>query len=159
MSRFINYVSVGCFLMALYITQDILNIRWELLDNWQSDESYKRYSGLAFGAFILFQWSLTIVKVIPRWSEQAYNFTIIHKWLGAISPLIFYVHAMRFGYAYLFFISLLFFLNLCLAMLNTDEIKLKANWYFQTWMIAHVSISLLLSTLMAYHGFIAYYYK
>ena len=159
MSRFINYVTIGCTLMVLYVLQDLLDIKWEYLENWQNDESYKKNTGLIFGGYILLQWSLTFVKVVPRLSDFTHIFTIIHKWMGALAPLVFYMHAMRFGYAYLFFLSVLFFANMALAMLNTDEIKLKANWYFQTWMIAHVSISLLVTTLMVYHGFIAYYYK
>lgn len=159
MFRFINYVTVGCVLLALYMIQEFADIRWHALEVWQSDESFKRNTGFIFAGYFLLQWSLTLVKVVPAFGSYTVTFTIIHKWLGAFSPLIFYVHAMHFGYAYLFFLSVLFFANMILAMLNTEQIKLKANWYFQAWMIAHVSISVLLTTLMVYHGFIAYYYK
>ena len=159
MNKIFNYVLVGSTLLLLYLFQELMDIRWAYLDDLQSGETYKRYSGFVLGGFMLLQWSLTIVKVVKRWSEHAYLFTQIHKWMGAISPLVFYIHAMRFGFAYLLFLSVSFFANMLIGLLNTDEIKLKADWYFQGWMIVHVSLSLMLSTLMLYHGFIAYYYK
>ena len=109
MSRILNYVTVGCTLLILYLGQEFLDIRWEYLDELQSGETYKRYSGFVLGGFMLLQWSLTVVKVVNRWSEHSYLFTQIHKWMGAISPLIFYFHAMRFGFAYLFFLSVSLF--------------------------------------------------
>lgn len=158
-NKVVNYVTIGYTLLALYLLQELFDLRWSYLDELQQGESFKRWSGFVLGGFMLFQWSLTLVKVVKKWSEQAYLFTNIHKWMGALSPLVFYAHAMRFGFAYLFFLSLSFYSNVLLGLLNTDEIKLKANWYFQSWMIVHVSISMLLTTLMFYHGFIAFYYK
>jgi len=159
MNRFINYVTVGYFFLVLYLAQEFADVRWVYLDDLQKDEIFKRWTGFALGLFMLGQWSLTIVRVVKRWNEYAFNFTQIHKWMGALSPLIFYVHAMRFGHAYLFFLAISFYSNLLLGLLNTEQLKVRANWYFQGWMIAHVAISMVLSLLMFYHAYIAFYYE
>jgi len=159
LEKILNYVSVGYFLLIAYLLQHFLDIRWERLEIWQADESYKRWSGFILATFMILQWSLTWVKIVKRWSGQVELFTSIHKWMGALSPIIFYIHATHFGYAYLFFLSTLFFSNIFLAFLNTDQLKLKTEWYINGWMILHVSVSVLLTLLMFYHGFIAYYYK
>lgn len=159
MHRYLNYVTVGYFLLSVYLLQEFADIRWEYLDQLQKDEMYKRWSGLVLAIFMLFQWSLTLVKTIPAWTDHIERFTSIHKWMGALSPIIFYVHAMRFGYAYLLFFSFCFFANLVLGLLNIEQLKTKANWYYQGWMIAHVALSLLITLFMFYHSFIAFYYK
>lgn len=159
LNKVVNYVTIGYTLLAFYLVQEVFDLRWGFLEELQLGESYKRWSGFVVGGFMILQWSLTFVKVVKRWSEHAFLFTLIHKWMGALSPIVFYAHAMEFGFAYLFFLSISFYLNVLLGLINTDEIKLKADWYFQGWMILHVSISTLLTALMFYHGFIAYYYK
>ena len=159
LEKIFSYVSIGYILLALYLLQHFLNIRWEKLEIWQAEESYKRWSGFVLGGFMILQWSLTWVKVVKRWNGKIDLFTAIHKWMGALSPLVFYFHATHFGFAYLFFLSTLFFSNVFLAFLNSDQLKLKAEWYIYGWMILHVSVSVLLTLLMFYHGFIAYYYK
>lgn len=157
--KILNYITIGYFLLALYLLQHFLDVRWERLEILQADESYKRWSGFALASFMILQWSLTWVKVVKQWSGYVELFTSIHKWMGALSPIVFYFHATHFGYAYLFFLSTLFFSNVFLGFLNTDQLKLKAEWYIQGWMILHVSVSVLVTLLMFYHGFMAYYYK
>lgn len=153
------YIIVGYLLLILFLGQEIFDIRWHYLLELQNDESFRRWSGLGLAIFIAVQWGLTFVKTNKKLESKVMAFTNFHKWLGAFTPLAFYIHSMKFGFAYLFLLSITFFGNFFLGMLNLDVIKTKAQWYFQGWMIFHVAFSLLVSMLMIYHIWIVFYYE
>lgn len=157
--KMLSYNTLGLILLIAYLGQEVIDFRWQFLLEQQADEMFKRWSGVALSIFILMQWSLTIVKLKKRWSDYADLFGDVHKWMGALSPLAFYVHAMEFGYAYLFFLSVCFFSNFAIGLLNTDNIKTKANWYIQGWMITHVALSTLITLLILFHIWIVFSYE
>ncbi|WMJ73518.1 hypothetical protein RCC89_10145 [Cytophagaceae bacterium ABcell3] len=159
MSNNKGYIIVGWILLTLYLGQHLLDIRWEYLESLQTGEMFNRWTGLALGIYILSQWFLTPVRLNKMLEKNNQLFTTIHKWMGAIAPLVFYIHTMYLGYAYLFFLSITFFSNYALGLLNPEVIKTKANWYLQGWMIAHVAFSLLISMLMIYHVWMVFYYE
>lgn len=153
-----GYLITGIGLFLLYMLQEVLNIRWQYLHALQLDEAFKRWSGLCLLTFIILQWSLTVSRVKKRLEPHAPGIMQVHKWMGAFSPLIFYIHAMEFGFAYLFVLSLTFFSNVLLGYVHVDVIKTKAYWYFQGWMITHVALSLMITLLGLYHIWIVFYY-
>lgn len=153
------YIYVGAVLFVLFLVQDLLDIRWTWLFESQKDQMFKRWTGLAVGVFIAFQWLLSLVKTVNKFSDFVQSFTKIHKWFGAFSPLVYYVHSMEFGFAYLLFLSLVFFGNFLLGLLNTDFIKSKSQLYFQGWMILHVACSIIVALVMLYHVYVVFYYK
>lgn len=157
--KYINIVSVGITLLVLYVLQDIFNWRWEWLYNLQLNESYKRWSGVFLMTFILFQWLLTLTRIIPRFKKISFQLTSYHKKIGALSPLFFYVHAMEFGYRYLFMLSIIFFTNMLLGIVNLDIIKSHKNWVFQSWMILHVALSVIITAIMFFHIGVVFYYE
>ena len=153
------YLVAGYILFASFIAQQVFNWRWLALQELQQGQMFRRWTGLVLALFIIFQWGLSLARTSRRLQEKGLVFYNLHTWTGALSPLIFYIHSMKFGYAYLFFLSLTFFSNFILGMLNLDVIKQKPQWYFQGWMISHVAISLLITMLSVYHIWIVFYYK
>src|SRR5690606_40564131 len=101
--------------------------------------------------FILFQWLLTLTRVIPRLKHISFKLTGYHKKIGALSPLFFYVHAMEFGYGYLFMLSIIFFTNMLLGIVNLDIIKSHKNWVFQSLMILHVELFVIITAIIFFH--------
>ncbi len=83
----------------------------------------------------------------------------IHKWLGAISPLFFYVHSVNLGYGYLLLLSCVFFSNALLGYINLDVIKNNGDALFKGWMISHVALSLIITILLFFHITMVFYYK
>jgi hypothetical protein len=154
-----GYLYIGISLFIAYCMQEVFELRWEYLRALQLDESFKRWSGLALLLYIVLQWSLTIFRSKKRWEVHTPLIMEIHKWMGAFSPLAFYIHSMKLGYAYLFVLSITYFTNVFLGFVHTDTIKTKAYWYFQSWMIAHVAFSLVISMLALYHIWIVFYYN
>lgn len=154
-----GYLYIGIGLFLLYVVQEALDVRWSYLLALQQVESYKRWSGLVLLVFIALQWSLTLVRAKKKWEHRSAAFMDIHKWMGALSPLAFYAHSMKLGYAYLMVLSITFFANVLIGFINLDVVKAKAYWYFQAWMIVHVALSLAISMIAFYHIWIVFYYQ
>lgn len=154
-----GYAVIGYLLLAAFLLQEVMDIRWEYLRQFQQEEGYRRWSGVFLAVFLLFQWMLTLVRSVRRWEPSTLLFLNIHKWAGALSPLAFYIHSMKLGFAYLFVLSTVFFSNHLLGLVNTDLLKMRTDWYMQGWMILHVAFSLLISLLMVFHIWIVFYYE
>ncbi|KZS41714.1 hypothetical protein AWE51_20160 [Aquimarina aggregata] len=154
-----SFILIGSILFLVYILQYILNLRWVALYDLQLNENYKRWSGVFVSAFILFQWILTFTRISKRLRKYAMQFTYIHKWVGILSPIFFYLHAMEFGYGYLALLSYIFFINMILGTINLDIIKSTKNWIFQSWMITHVALSFFITFLILFHIGVVFYYK
>ncbi len=155
-----SFVILGSVLLLAYIGQYAFSIRWESLYQLQQlNESYKRWSGVFVATFILFQWALTIIRISKKLRSYNTRLTILHKWIGVLSPIFFYIHAMEFGYGYLAFLSYIFFINMLLGTINLDIIKSKKEWIFQAWMIIHVLLSVLITSITIFHIGVVFYYK
>lgn len=153
------FVITGLLLFAAFIVQDLFEWKIEALQNLQHDESYRRWSGLGLSLVILFQWTLSLVRSKPKWQQLSLTFSNIHNWVGAFSPLLFYLHSTQLGFAYLLVLSLTFFSNFVLGTFNLDVIKSKSVVVFQGWMILHVATSFLVTFLTIYHIWIVFYYE
>lgn len=150
---------IGLVLFCSYVLQDILALKITPLEQLQSQEMFKRWSGLAVALFIAFQWFLTFTRIIPKLRKHSLKLTEIHKWIGAFSPILFYIHATTYGYGYLALLSYVFFTNMLLGAINLDIIKSQKEWIFKGWMIAHVSLSMLITAILFLHIGTVFYYK
>jgi hypothetical protein len=155
-----KYITViGLLLFSLYVLQEALSIKWDSLEFLQTQENYKRWSGLAVGLFILFQWLLTFSRIIPKFREKSVTINEIHKWIGVLSPILLYIHSTQFGFGYLALFSYLFLGNMLLGTINLDVLKSTKTWLFKSWMITHVSFSMIITFLMFFHIGVVFYYK
>jgi hypothetical protein len=150
---------VGLVFLCAFFLQFFLNLKWQWLFELQQEELYKRWSGLVIALFILFQWVLTFTRVIKKFRKYAMTMQTIHKWLGALSPFVFYMHSMSMGYGYLLMLSYIFFANTLLGYFNLDVIKNNNNLLFKGWMITHVALSIVVTIMMVFHISMVFYYK
>ncbi|WP_258105727.1 hypothetical protein [Marinoscillum sp. MHG1-6] len=155
----IAFIITGGILFTLFILQDALDWHWEALHTLQDDQMYRRWSGLGLSLIILFQWTLSLVRTRPKWEDLSLTFYNIHNWVGAFTPLLFYIHSMELGFAYLFVLSITFFGNFLMGMFNLDVIKNKSQLVFQGWMILHVACSFFITFLTIYHIYVVFYYE
>jgi len=154
-----NSTIIGLFLLAAFFIQFLLKLDWPWLTNLQKGEMYKRWSGLVLALLITFQWLLTLSRVIKKYRKHSQKITLLHKWAGALSPLIFYVHSVGVGYGYLALLAYLFFANALLGYINLDVIKSTSELLFKGWMISHVAFSIIITILMFFHISMVFYYK
>ena len=154
------YIFIGLLLFEGYLLQYYLHLRWEVLGNLQQLSWYKLSSGTLLLLLILVQWHFSKVRANPKTSAQKsilhYN---LHNWLGALSPLVFYLHTIVPGYAYLLVLSILFLGNFMLGILNNYLLPVQGRWYHNGWMVLHVSISCLITTLVLVHIVVVFYYE
>ncbi|WP_245683463.1 hypothetical protein [Pseudotamlana agarivorans] len=134
-------------------------MQWTWLFELQQQELFKRWSGLVLALFIAFQWLLTFTRVIKKLRKHAMTTQSMHKWIGAISPLLFYIHSMTFGYGYLLMLSYIFFTNTLIGYFNLDVIKNNSDLLFKSWMIVHVALSIIVTIIMVFHITMVFYYK
>ena len=154
-----KYVYIGLTLLFLYLLQFFLDLKWQWLFQLQQDQMYRRWSGLVLSLFILFQWWLSLTRVVKPLRKISLKMVKVHKWVGAVSPLFFYAHAMAFGYGYLLLLTYIFLVNTALGYVNLELIKSRNQLFFQGWMISHVAFSLIITILMWYHIGVVFYYK
>lgn len=150
---------LGLLLFTAFIVQYFLKIEWHWLAELQQDQMFKRWSGLLLSLLIAFQWLLSLFRTRKKLRKHAMSMQNIHKWLGALSPLIFYVHSIGMGYGYLLLLAYIFFTNTILGYFNLDVIKNNSDALFKGWMIAHVALSLIITILMVFHIVMVFYYK
>ncbi len=155
-----KYIAVGLFLFSAYLLQHMLEWHWDTLLMLQKQEWYRLSSGIALLLLILFQWYFSRIKANPKISaEKSLHHQNLHKWIGALSPVIFYLHAAAPGYAYLLVLSILFFSNLLLGLFNYEVVPFKKQWFFKGWMILHVCLSCLITSLILVHIAMVMYYE
>lgn len=160
MERKTNYIYLAISLFVLYVLQEIAQVKFAPLENLQANETYRRWSGLVVFLFVTWQWALSVVRI--KWAHKparVEKFYTIHAWIGSFAPLLFYLHSTKPGFAYLLVLTLSFYANFCLGLINLDVLKKRAYWYFQSWMIAHVSLSIIITGLSIYHVWIVFYYN
>ncbi|OEK08190.1 hypothetical protein A8C32_01630 [Flavivirga aquatica] len=150
---------VGVVLLSAFFLQFFFKLEWEWLLDLQQQEMYKRWSGLALALFLVFQWLLTATRVIKKLRKYAMLVLNLHKWLGALSPLFFYIHSVSLGYGYLLLLSYVFFSNTLLGYFNLDVIKSNSDLLFKGWMITHVALSVIVTIMMVFHIIMVFYYK
>lgn len=150
---------LGLVLLFAFFIQFFLKLEWSWLLQLQQEEMFKRWTGLFLALFIVFQWMLSLTRSVKKLRKYNLNMQAAHKWLGAVSPLFFYIHSINLGYGYLLLLAYIFFSNALLGYINLDVIKNKGEVLFKGWMITHVALSLIISILMLFHITMVFYYK
>ncbi len=150
---------IGLILLALFLTQFFLKLEWSWLWSLQQEELYKRWTGLFLALFIAFQWVLSLSRVLKRLRPYSLKMTTLHKWVGALSPLFFYVHSIGMGYGYLALLAYVFLANTLLGYVNLDVIKNDSELLFKGWMMTHVALSMIVTILLFFHIGTVFYYK
>ena len=153
-----NLFLVGALLCALFVLQDAFAVKWAWFESLQANEVYKRWSGLALMLYIAEQSFLSITRIRGH-RRLAKTFYSVHNVLGIFAPVFYYIHSTEFGYGYLFVLSVVYYSNLMVGLLNQKFWQINLPNFNQVWMVAHVAFSVLTIILGAYHIFIAFYYQ
>ena len=155
-----SYLYLGTLLILAFALQDLLQLKWPWLETIQATESFRRWSGVGLTLYLAAQFILPAM----RWRgslKSTVQYYHLHKIQGAFAPLIYYVHATDMGYAYLLVLSIVYFANFLLGLLNQEIItkpQLKRVYQYY-WLIAHILLSLLTVGLVAFHIYIVFAYQ
>ncbi|HWO99944.1 MAG TPA: hypothetical protein VNL74_04880 [Methylococcus sp.] len=149
---------IGLILLSAFFAQTGLGWYWGWLAEQQTHEMHKQMTGLLLVLFIGHQCWLSLQRT--RGEPGAARHALArHKRWGTIAPLLFYVHSVRLGHAYLFALSLSFFAVFALGLLHQQLLNLQKKWLNQAWLIAHVALSTVLLILLGYHVYVSFAYE
>jgi sulfoxide reductase heme-binding subunit YedZ len=149
---------LGILLLLAFWVQDAFELRWNWLMEMQNNETFKQYTGLMLVMYIGHQWYLSLLRTQGQ-MQAARSHYQRHKQAGVWATLLFYFHSIQFGYAYLFLLSMVYFANVVLGLFNQETVGIRKKWFYNCWIVGHVSLSVLLVILISYHIFIAFSYE
>lgn len=154
------YFYIGFILFLSFLIQDGFNLKIPALETLQLQEYYKRWTGYGLLAYFIFQWSYPLARMLKE-NKYFIGYQKIHKMSGAFAPAVFYIHSTNFGYAFLFVLSVSYLLNFLLPLFNKDNFQSLFNnqMVYKTWLGIHVSLSIMVTTMMFYHAFNAFSYS
>ncbi len=155
-----HYFYLGAALLLAFALQEILPLKWPWLETLQERERFKRWSGLLLTLYIGSQFILPFLRQRGYLRAAARHYHL-HKLQGAFAPLFFYAHSTSLGYAYLLGLSLVYFANVALGLLNHERVTQPrpTQRYRFYWLIAHIGLSLLIVALVAYHIYVVFAYQ
>jgi ferredoxin-NADP reductase len=153
------FTLAGVALLAAFFLQHLLGLSWGPLSRWQELEGYQRWSGLGLALFMAYQWSFPVLRFQGPWKGRARQLKL-HKRIGLLAPLVYFVHTSHVGYGFLSFLSSVFFANIALGAANPGWLSqpdMKRR-YGYSWVIAHILLSVLTLSLMLLHVYISFSY-
>ena len=151
------WLVTGTLLMAAFVAQTLWGWRWEWLAGLQENELYKQLTGLALVIFFMMQWRLSVARM--GGTIRAARLLTLHRGLGALAPLLLYLHAISFGYAYIRVMSISFLGLVALGLLQQPLARLNNSRLNTAWLVVHVTLATVLPFLIGYHAFNAFYYE
>lgn len=155
-----TYFYLGLALLVAFLLQDIFKLKIPWLEMVQAGDSYKRWTGLLLTLYMAAQFLLSYVRVRGNMKASVQQYRL-HKLQGALAPLFFYIHSTQMGYAFLTFLSVVFFANVGVGLFNHEWVSnadLKRQ-YSHYWLIAHVILSLLTVALVAIHIYVVFAFR
>ena len=145
-------LAIGAGLLALYIAQAALGLEVPVLVRLQHHERYKVVTGCVLAAYLLHQSLMARRRIY-----DPVGVLVWHKLAGACAPLLLYLHASRFGYGYLFLLSVLFVGTVGLALLH--RVSLRARTVYAWWFVLHIVTASCLVVVSGYHAVVALAYR
>ena len=150
------YLSI-IFLVAFWF-QAVFELKWEWLADIQRHQVFQQCTGLGLLLYVAHQWYLSLLRT-KKQNSAAKSHYLRHKQAGVLAPVIFYLHSTQFGYAYLFVLSVVYFANVVIGLCNQETLRTKYKWFSNSWIVVHVSLSVLIVVLTAFHVVVALIYE
>ena len=138
--------------------QALFGIHFQYLHDLQQSDIYKQVSGFAVLFVIILQWRLNHVKQQGITGEVLRRCYLLHKNIGAVIPIVFFVHSSVFGYGYQILLVLAL-LGSCIFGHLHSVIMRRGPIYHIIWLTSHVTLSSLVIVLAGYHVYITYVYS
>ncbi len=151
---------VGLGLLLLYLVQMAVALAPSQLIALQREELWRRWSGAAVLCVLVCQW------LLPTLRNQSSGMTArralsLHRWVGALSPLVLFVHTTRPGFGLLAALGWIFLANVGLGLVDRSVLGHIPGLrpLVRAWLPIHVLLSCLLSVLAGLHLVRVFAYK
>jgi len=151
------HIYVGITLLVLFLIQASTDLRFEPLYQLQENFVYKQMSGIVFLSLLLNQWRLYINRSM-KISGQMRQILYSHRFYGAISPMVLYLHAMELGYALQAALSVSYLLTVLSGLLTPYTWGIRHKVAINSWLIIHVLSAALAMGLLGFHIYVVYWF-
>lgn len=152
-----KHVIAGGVLWIFWIAQNYWPLNIPAFETIRVTFTYRLATGSFLVAFIAFQWSLAYYRQTGQVGAAAHNL-LWHRRLGAIAPILYFLHAPRFGYGFLALLSASFLTNAALATFGYER-SLRSKYLWLTWLLTHIIAACLVVALAAIHITTAVYFE
>jgi len=153
---FNRWTSISFILLALFIFQYVFSLSPQWLLSLQTSDVYKQITGFMLFAYVYYQWHLAFIHLNKLQPTQAQRKT--HRIVGAIAPLIYYIHSVELGYAYQTILSSAFLANCFVGSINPQVVRIKSSRYYGLWIFCHITLAVMVVVLLFYHLYVTYTY-
>ena len=149
-----DYFSLVTAIFMIMFTTLILGMKWVPagLERWQLSTWGHWISGSSLLLYLSIQWWLPMI----RWTQSTRSVPTVLRWhrrVGAFSPLLLIFHGNSIGIGTLGLLFWLFISNTLIGVADRSIVRDPQSQirYFQGWLFAHVTVSILLTALAIYH--------
>lgn len=143
--------------MLAYLLQHWLSLHWGALSDWQQTTGYKLLTGSLLASFVGFQWLLAACRWLS-WSQLAKSLYRWHQWLGALSPVLLFLHSTELGAGYVLLLSSVYLANTVLGLVSPQTWTALRKFH-TPWMASHIALSVLLVVVIGMHVWTALYFE
>jgi len=148
---------IGLLFVLFYIAQYYFSLRFNALNNLQSDYDFKLLTGIGLAVYIFSQWRLYRVRENQSKISQR-RIIQIHQWLGVLSPVVLYIHTAQIGYGYQLVMTYCFLLTVLSGIMSPSFLGYRNRLFYKLWLITHVLFAFLFFLLIFYHLLIVFTY-
>jgi len=153
---FNQWALTSFILLALFFLQYIFDLSPQWLMSLQKQDVYKQITGFGLFAYVYYQWHLAFIHLNKHQPTEAQRKT--HRIVGAVAPLIYYIHSTELGYAYQSLLSSAFLTNCLIGSINPQFVRIKSRRYYSVWVLSHVGLAVMVVVLLFYHLYVTYTY-
>jgi hypothetical protein len=149
-------VLVGLTLLVLYVVQDVYALKPSWLVEQQQKQIYRQITGLLLLSYLFAQWALARTRLAGNQASR--RELDLHRWLGALAPLVFYIHSADPGYSYQYVLSAVYLGNCLLGSFNREVVKIARPSFWSGWLAVHIGLAVSFSILALFHIYIVFSY-
>jgi len=121
----------------------------EFLNGLYQDAVYRVVTGLVLAALVGWQWYYALAR--RRQNADARTRFVQHLWLGSLSPLLLFVHALSTGYGYQTVLAWTLLFNCALGLLSPMAPTREDRVWVRLWLPLHIVTSILVIALITIH--------
>ncbi|MEM1237079.1 MAG: hypothetical protein AAGI10_08925 [Pseudomonadota bacterium] len=120
--------------------------------------SWQVVTGSALTVCMIYQWTVFAQRFTKdtKNARQHYN---AHRWVGVGATLLFAIHAVRPGHAWMTALAVVFIGIAVTGLLNREVVKYRKQWMYLAWLGMHMCLSAILVPLLAIHIWAALAYQ
>lgn len=144
---------VGFILITFVTLLMLFSFKFPMSHFELGKSEYKSLSGVLLCFFIFEQWRIARFRLVAKPANVVRAQVARHKLLGLAGPLLFFIHAQKYGHGYFALLTACFFGATFGGVLHEKIVEMKNPTYIRISLISHIAFSTILVGLICFHVF------